>query len=137
MTAYLKCGVANIVGPRICFDGRNDIMSGIYNNIGVGLNIILVNGDFSDQHAIKNPTSQNRNCLMPSLRMTDTIRETFVSMGSTGAKSLETRDGWVFVEAGYMNGQMKHNVETSVYDGWQGVVEMGGCILRKSRERGI
>uniref|UniRef100_A0A8C7I0K2 Uncharacterized protein n=1 Tax=Oncorhynchus kisutch TaxID=8019 RepID=A0A8C7I0K2_ONCKI len=83
------------------------------------------------------------NCWMPSLRMTNTIRETFVSMGSTGAKSLETRDGWVFVGAGYMNGQsplkkyMKHNFETNVYDGWPGVMEMGGCILRNSRERGI
>uniref|UniRef100_A0A8C8K8D9 Uncharacterized protein n=1 Tax=Oncorhynchus tshawytscha TaxID=74940 RepID=A0A8C8K8D9_ONCTS len=92
---------------------------------------------------LKTRLDKIENCLMPSLRMTNTIRETFVSMGSTGAKSLETRDDWVFVGAGYMNGQsplkkyMKHNVETNVYDGWPGVVEMGGCILRKSRERGI
>lgn len=40
---------------------------------------------------------------MPSLRMTDAIKETFVSLGNTGVMSLETRDG--FVGAGDMNGQ--------------------------------
>uniref|UniRef100_A0A674EVJ7 Uncharacterized protein n=1 Tax=Salmo trutta TaxID=8032 RepID=A0A674EVJ7_SALTR len=72
--------------------------------------------------------------------MTDAIRETFVSLGSTEVMSLETRDGWVFV--GLKKSilyalcviHFLNNVETNVYDGWPGVVEVGGCIPRRSRE---
>ncbi|MED6236956.1 hypothetical protein ATANTOWER_016764, partial [Ataeniobius toweri] len=36
----IQSGVANVVGPKICFDGKN-IMSHILNNVGPGLNIVV------------------------------------------------------------------------------------------------
>ncbi|XP_030825417.1 protein FAM3A-like, partial [Camarhynchus parvulus] len=39
----LLSGAANVVGPRICLEGR-ELMSSVKNNVGRGLNIALVNG---------------------------------------------------------------------------------------------
>ncbi|XP_074387215.1 protein FAM3A isoform X6 [Zonotrichia albicollis] len=38
----LLSGAANVVGPRICLEGR-ELMSSVKNNVGRGLNIALVN----------------------------------------------------------------------------------------------
>uniref|UniRef100_A0A4W5MGD4 FAM3 metabolism regulating signaling molecule D n=1 Tax=Hucho hucho TaxID=62062 RepID=A0A4W5MGD4_9TELE len=133
--------------------------SSVYNNIMVELNIVLVNVKVERLKRLIPSTCilkvRTRWCFLreiklqtivllasddPATKMTDAVRETFVSLGSTGVMSLETRDGWVFVRAGDMNGQspfekvVKNNVETNVYDGWPGVVEVGGCIQSRSRE---
>ncbi|XP_071657400.1 protein FAM3A-like [Patagioenas fasciata] len=39
----LVSGAANVIGPRICLEGRM-LMSSALNNVGRGLNIALVNG---------------------------------------------------------------------------------------------
>ncbi|KAJ8369767.1 hypothetical protein SKAU_G00097950 [Synaphobranchus kaupii] len=41
---YVKSGAANVVGPKICFEDQI-IMSSAKNNIGTGLNIVLINGE--------------------------------------------------------------------------------------------
>ncbi|XP_074787203.1 protein FAM3A isoform X3 [Athene noctua] len=40
----LLSGAANVIGPRICLEGRV-LMSSVKNNVGRGLNIALVNGE--------------------------------------------------------------------------------------------
>lgn len=71
---HISSGAANVVGPKICFDGKmyvcemvaaeltegwkcewpwktepylylNSIMSHVLNNVGPGLNIVVVNGE--------------------------------------------------------------------------------------------
>ncbi|XP_008284051.1 protein FAM3C isoform X2 [Stegastes partitus] len=41
---HISSGAANVVGPKICFDGKI-IMSHVFNNVGPGLNIVVVNGE--------------------------------------------------------------------------------------------
>ncbi|NXX67168.1 FAM3C protein, partial [Spizella passerina] len=41
----MSSGAANVVGPKICVED-NVLMSGVKNNVGRGINMALVNGNF-------------------------------------------------------------------------------------------
>ncbi|XP_054586650.1 protein FAM3C isoform X2 [Nothobranchius furzeri] len=152
----IHSGAATVVGPKICFDGKN-IMSHILNNVGPGLNIVVINdtngviekygylnmitGDSGQILAYLKDIKPGMIVLVASYddattKMTDEIRETFVAMGSTLIGSLNHRDNWVF--AGRAGTKIKSFYEkllvsdekTNVFDGWPGMVKVGGCFPR-------
>ncbi|XP_056292680.1 protein FAM3C [Pseudoliparis swirei] len=147
-------GAANVVGPKICFDGKI-IMSNVMNNVGPGLNIVVVNGKNGqvEKFGYLNMDFGNAEYILAYLKeiqpgmivlvasfddvtpkMTDDMREVFVGMGSTLIKSVKPRDSWVFAgQAGTENRsvfekQAVNDEKTNVYEGWPERVEMAGCI---------
>ncbi|KAM4740155.1 protein FAM3C [Anableps anableps] len=152
----IRSGAANVVGPKICFDGKN-IMSHILNNVGPGLNIVVVNGENGvvEKFGYLNMISGNSADILAYLKeikpgmivlvasfddaatkMTDEIRHMFVEMGSTLIGSVKHRDNWVF--AGRMGIKIKRFFEqraendrkANIFDGWPEMVEVGGCFPR-------
>ncbi|KAJ8258088.1 hypothetical protein GJAV_G00193040 [Gymnothorax javanicus] len=127
---HLRTGAANVIGPKICFEDEI-IMSSVKNNIGPGLNIVLINAetgkilkfesfnlysktpdsaDFCDSDgllAFLKDLKPGTIVLVasfdePTSNLSDEAREVFVSLGSTWIKSLRFRDGWVFAGAAGM-----------------------------------
>ncbi|XP_036388212.1 protein FAM3C-like isoform X2 [Megalops cyprinoides] len=154
---HIKSGVTNVIGPSICFNGQI-IMSGVKNNIGQGLNIVIANGETGniEKSAFFNMYNGDPKELLalleaikpgmiilvatfddPATKLTKEIREAFSNLGSTSIKSVKFRDNWVFAGAlgtlG-MEGEspfeklLKNNKETNVYEGWPSMVEVGGCF---------
>ncbi|XP_034550654.1 protein FAM3C [Notolabrus celidotus] len=150
---HIWSGAANVVGPKICFNGKI-IMSHVLNNIGPGINIVVVNGERGDleKFGYFNMISGGKNNILEYLktikpgsivlvasymnvtpRMTDEIRDVFESMGSRFIQSLKKKDGWIF--AGKIGAKEKslfervsvNDEKTNIYDEWPHVVEMGGC----------
>ncbi|XP_070693743.1 protein FAM3C [Pempheris klunzingeri] len=153
---HITSGAANVVGPKICFDGKT-IMSHVLNNAGPGLNIVVVNGETGvvEKFGYLNMKDGNTKDILAYLKeikpgmivlvasfddvtkkMTDEMREAFVGMGSTLIKSVKARDSWVFAgRAGTESKSLfeKHAVsekKTNIYEGWPEVVEVGGCFPR-------
>ncbi|KAL6112035.1 uncharacterized protein ACO6RY_08881 [Pungitius sinensis] len=156
----ITSGAANVVGPKICFDGKI-IMSNVLNNVGPGLNIVLVNGRNGkvEKYGYLNMDAGNEEYILAYLKdikpgmialvasfddvtakMTDEMREVFVGMGSTLIKSIKPRDAWVFAgRAGAQNKSLLENQavsdnNTNIYGRWPETVEIGGCILRTVTE---
>ncbi|KAL4655952.1 protein FAM3D [Arapaima gigas] len=154
---FLKTGVANVIGPRICFEGQV-VMSGIHNNIGQGLNIVLVNavtgevekydffnmysGNIDDLLNFLKDIKEGTVILVASFddsatKMTDEVREIFISMGSSHIKSLQFRDLWLFVGAKGTTQKspfekiVKNDKETNFFNGWPGVTKLEGCFPQK------
>uniref|UniRef100_A0A3B3Y895 ILEI/PANDER domain-containing protein n=1 Tax=Poecilia mexicana TaxID=48701 RepID=A0A3B3Y895_9TELE len=166
----IQSGAANVVGPKICFDGKN-IMSHIMNNVGPGLNIVVVNvsndnlfntfqtlsfieapqfllfpnlnsiSDSADILAYLNEIKPGMIVLVASFddaatKMTDEIRQMFVEMGSTLIGSVKRRDNWVFAGRtgikikSFFEQVTENDKETNIFDGWPGMVEVGGCFPR-------
>ncbi|XP_074535478.1 protein FAM3C [Halichoeres trimaculatus] len=154
---HLWSGAANIVGPKICFDGKI-LMSHVVNNIGPGINIVVINNESGVvvKLGFLNMENGNKDSMLDFLktippgsivllasfrdvipRMTDEMRDVFEEMGSTMVKSLKSRDGWVF--AGKMGAKEKsifekvaaNDKDTNLYDEWPRVVEIGGCYPKK------
>lgn len=154
----IRSGAANVVGPKICVEGKI-IMSQALNNVGPGLNIVVLNGEngtvekhgfFNMQAGIKDPQNVVRYLkeIKPGMivlvasfddvtkRMTNEMREMFVGMGSTLIKSVKRRDSWVFAgRAGTGNKsvfekQVANDEKTNAYEGWPHLVEVGGCFPR-------
>ncbi|XP_075039428.1 protein FAM3C-like [Mixophyes fleayi] len=150
-------GAANVVGPSICLEDKI-IMSGVKNNIGRGLNIALVNastaevlstghydmysGDIKEVKKFLEPMKEGTLVFVatyddPATKLDAPTRELFSSFGSSIAKKLGFRDGWLFVGGkGIKNKSpfeqhIKNNKETNKYDGWPEVLEMDGCIPKK------
>ncbi|XP_041836259.1 protein FAM3C isoform X2 [Melanotaenia boesemani] len=150
----IASGAANVVGPKICFDGRN-IMSHVLNNVGPGLNVVVVNGENGDieKFGYLNINAGNPEDILTYLKeiqsdmivlvasfddmatkLTDEMREIFVGMGSTLISSVNQRDNWVF--AGRVGTSIKSRFEklavndenTNVFEGWPEMVEVGGCF---------
>ncbi|XP_075966862.1 protein FAM3C [Anarhichas minor] len=136
-------------------------MSYAMNNVGPGLNIVVVNGKNGtvEKFGYLNMINGNTEDILAYLKeikpgmivlvasfddsspkMTDDIREVFVGMGSTLIKSVKRRDSWVFAgRAGTENKSLfeKQNVnddKTNIYEGWPEMVEMGGCIPRNQTD---
>ncbi|XP_078025127.1 protein FAM3C [Epinephelus lanceolatus] len=153
---HIRSGAANIVGPKICFDGKI-IMSHVLNNVGPGLNIVVVNGESGTvkKFGYLNMKDGNPEDIMAYLteitpgmivlvasfddvtkKMTKEMREVFAGMGSTLIKSVKHRDSWVFAgRAGPGNKslfekQAVNDKKTNIYEGWPDVVEVGGCFPR-------
>ncbi|KAI1897159.1 hypothetical protein AGOR_G00080320 [Albula goreensis] len=153
----IRSGAANVIGPKICFDGQV-IMSSVKNNIGSGLNIALINvatgkvekigdfnmysGDVKELLKFMKDIKPGTVVLVasydePATKMTDELRAMFVSLGSSMIKSVGFRDGWVFAGAVGIKQKtpferhIKNDKAKNVYDGWPEMLEMGGCIPRR------
>ncbi|XP_017263673.1 protein FAM3C [Kryptolebias marmoratus] len=152
----LRSGAANVVGPQICFEGKT-IMSHILNNVGPGLNMVIVNaesglveksgfvnviaGEKEDILAFLKAIKPGKIVLVASFinaatKMTREMRNIFVNMGSTSILNVRHRDNWVF--AGISASKIKSPFEkrvvndekTNAFDGWPQMVEVGGCFPR-------
>ncbi|XP_034442274.1 protein FAM3C isoform X1 [Hippoglossus hippoglossus] len=146
----IRSGAANTVGPKICFDGKT-IMSEARNNVGGGLDIVVVNGKTGvvENARILNGSPQETLSFLKDIKpgmivlvasydnangMTDEIRNLFSEMGSSKAKSLKFRDNWVFaVRTGLENTLHfeKINVndeKNNLYEGWPETAEVEGCF---------
>uniref|UniRef100_A0A3P8SZ71 FAM3 metabolism regulating signaling molecule D n=1 Tax=Amphiprion percula TaxID=161767 RepID=A0A3P8SZ71_AMPPE len=156
---HIRSGAANVVGPNICFDGKI-IMSHVLNNVGPGLNIVVVNGEsgvvekshYLDMNAGKDILAYLKE-IKPGMivlvasfddvtkKMTDEMREIFVGMGSALIKSVKHRDSWVFAgRAGaksksLFEKQAAHDEKTNIYEGWPEMVEVAGCFPRNQTDR--
>ncbi|XP_029287785.1 protein FAM3C isoform X1 [Cottoperca gobio] len=153
---HITSGAANVVGPKICFDGKI-IMSHVFNNVGPGLNVVVVNGTngvvdkfgyLNMKLGIKKDILAYLTNIQPGMIvlvasfddmttiLTNEMREVFVGMGSSLIKSVKHRDNWVFAGiAGTENRSLfeKHAVndqKTNIYEGWPDVVELSGCFPR-------
>ncbi|XP_070759245.1 protein FAM3C isoform X1 [Enoplosus armatus] len=153
---HIRSGAANVVGPKICFEGKI-IMSHVLNNVGPGLNIVVVNGEkgLVEKFGYLNMKAGNPEDILGYLKaikpgmivlvasfddvttkMTKEMREIFVGMGSTLIKSVKVRDSWVFAgRAGAKNRslfekQAVNDDKTNIYEKWPVVVEVGGCFPR-------
>ncbi|KAM6928444.1 protein FAM3C [Xenentodon cancila] len=132
-------------------------MSHLKNNVGPGLNIVVVNGENGVVEKRGNFNMSNGNpedisgylkeikpgmmILVASFddvapKLTDEMREIFVGMGSTLITSVKRRDNWVFAgRAGTKNKSpfekhAVHDEKTNVFEGWPQMVEVGGCFPR-------
>uniref|UniRef100_A0A8C3JUW6 FAM3 metabolism regulating signaling molecule D n=1 Tax=Calidris pygmaea TaxID=425635 RepID=A0A8C3JUW6_9CHAR len=121
----ITSGAANVVGPSICFEDKI-IMSSVKNNIGRGLNIMLVNGE-SGGHKLPSPhtrgpflpregTDINKLDAFlqeikvgtivlvasyddPATKMNAKVQAHFERLGSSHVRKLGFRDNWVFLGA--------------------------------------
>ncbi|NP_001079695.1 Protein FAM3D-like [Xenopus laevis] len=152
-------GAANVVGPSICFENII-IMSSVRNNIGRGLNIALINastgiliktdsfdmysGDVKPLLDFIKPVKDGTLVFVasfddPGTKLNDEARAVFTEFGSSYAKKINFRDSWLFVGGKGINSKspfeqhIKNNKETNKYDGWPEVLEMEGCIPRKTK----
>ncbi|XP_070815265.1 protein FAM3D [Chaetodon trifascialis] len=153
---HIRSGAANVVGPKICFEGKI-IMSHVLNNVAPGLNIVVVNGESGvvEKHDSLNMASGNPDDILAYLKeikpgmivlvasfddvtekMTNEMREVFAGMGSTLINSLKYRDSWVFAgRAGTQNKspyemQAVNDEKTNIYEEWPDLVEVAGCFPR-------
>uniref|UniRef100_A0AAZ1XCD7 ILEI/PANDER domain-containing protein n=1 Tax=Oreochromis aureus TaxID=47969 RepID=A0AAZ1XCD7_OREAU len=151
----IRSGAADIVGPTVCFDGKI-IMSHALNNVGPGLNIAVINGEFvelltqkkriliyypKDILAHLKKIKRGMIVLVASFddvtqKMTNEMREIFSEMGSTLIRSVKRRDSWVFAgRAGtkiksLFEKQAVNDEKNNIYGGWPEMVEVGGCFPR-------
>ncbi|KAM9680603.1 protein FAM3D isoform 2-T2 [Dama dama] len=150
-------GAANVVGPTMCFEDQM-IMSPVKNNVGRGLNIVLVDGttgvvlkqkcfdmysgDASLLAKFLKEISEQMLVLVasyddPGTKMNKEIRELFSNLGSTHVMQLGFRDSWVFLGAQNFKSKspfeqfLKNDPETNKYDGWPELLELEGCVPRK------
>uniref|UniRef100_A0A4W6D818 FAM3 metabolism regulating signaling molecule D n=1 Tax=Lates calcarifer TaxID=8187 RepID=A0A4W6D818_LATCA len=157
---YIRSGAANVVGPKICFDGKI-IMSHVLNNVGPGLNIVVVNGENGvvEKFGYLNMKTGNPQEILTYLKeikpgmivlvasfddittkLTNEMRNLFVGMGSTFIKSIKRKDNWVFAgRAGTQNRslfekQAFNDDRTNIYEGWPDMVEVSGCFPRTIRQ---
>uniref|UniRef100_A0A3Q3E7P9 FAM3 metabolism regulating signaling molecule D n=1 Tax=Hippocampus comes TaxID=109280 RepID=A0A3Q3E7P9_HIPCM len=153
---HVRSGAANVVGPKICFDGKT-IMSHVLNNVGPGLNIVVVNSengavdrcgylnmkDGEDILAYLKEIKPGEIVIVASFddattKMTKEMREIFVGMGSALIESVSYRDNWVFAGRGgtasrsSFEKRAANDDASNVYDGWPMAVEVGGCFPRSS-----
>ncbi|KAM4589067.1 protein FAM3C isoform 2-T2 [Odontesthes bonariensis] len=157
---HIRSGAANVIGPKICFNGKN-IMSHVLNNVEPGINIVVVNGENGvvEKFGYLNINAGDPEDILAYLKdikpaaivlvasfddvatkLTDEMREIFVDMGSTLISSLKPRDNWVF--AGRAGTKIKslfekhavNNESTNVFEEWPEMVEVGGCFPRTLTE---
>uniref|UniRef100_A0A3Q2TAT3 FAM3 metabolism regulating signaling molecule D n=1 Tax=Fundulus heteroclitus TaxID=8078 RepID=A0A3Q2TAT3_FUNHE len=149
-----SCGPAVKINFHLCL---NSIMSHVLNNVGPGLNIVVVNGENGvvEKFGYLNMISGNSADILAYLKMikpgmivlvasfdtaatkrTDEIRQIFVEMGSTLIGSVKHRDNWVFAgRAGikiksFFEQRAENDKRTNPFDGWPEMVEVGGCFPR-------
>uniref|UniRef100_A0A667YUV2 FAM3 metabolism regulating signaling molecule D n=1 Tax=Myripristis murdjan TaxID=586833 RepID=A0A667YUV2_9TELE len=151
---HIISGAADVVGPNICFEGKI-IMSNLLNNVGLGLNMVLVNvmmtfvlyslpKDPKDILAYLKAIKPGTIVLVASFddvtpKMTNEMREIFVGLGSSLIKSVKRRDTWVFAGGGGTSKnspfeKVSHPLDekTNIYGAWPEMVEVAGCFPRKS-----
>lgn len=153
----IESGAANVVGPRICFEGKI-LMSSVKNNVGPGINLALVDGATGEE--IENnyfnmysgdvkPLKEFLSKIKPntivlaasyddiSTKMDAEARKHFVDMGSSLIESVKFRDNWIFVGAKGIQHKspfeqhIKNNATANKYEGWPELIAMTGCIPQK------
>ncbi|KAG5838078.1 hypothetical protein ANANG_G00219980 [Anguilla anguilla] len=154
---HILSGAANVIGPKICFEDQI-IISSAKNNIGAGLNIVLINGEtgktlkfdsfnmysgkVEDLLKFMKDVKPGTIALVasfddPGTKLTNEARDIFVKLGSSMIKSVGFRDSWVFAGAAGIaqnspfEKHVKNEKEKNVYDGWPEIVEVSGCFPRK------
>ncbi|XP_053492428.1 protein FAM3C [Ictalurus furcatus] len=151
---FLRSGAANIIGPKICFNNRI-IMSGGHNNVGWGVNAVIVDGETgnilnSDFFKVNSAglldflkTIEEGNIVLvasyndPAEQLTDEVRELFAGMGSSMVYSVKHRDNWMFAGARGLNKEspfeklIVNDKKTNAYGDWPELGELGGCFPRK------
>ncbi|XP_074387214.1 protein FAM3A isoform X5 [Zonotrichia albicollis] len=136
----LLSGAANVVGPRICLEGR-ELMSSVKNNVGRGLNIALVN-DVEELLRFLRPLHEGTLVLVasyddPATKLTDESRRIFGELGSAVAKDLGFRDSWVFLGAKGVQDRspfeqhVRNSRGSNKYEGWPEALELGGCVPQR------
>ncbi|XP_034022280.1 protein FAM3C-like [Thalassophryne amazonica] len=153
-SVQIRSGMANVLGPRICFDGKI-IMSHAMNNIGPGLNIVVVNGEngaveklgYLDMiNGVEADILEYLQAIQPGKivlvasfddvtpKMTDEMRRVLAGMGSSLINSVQQRDSWVFAgQAGVdkmspFEMQVANNAKANAFEGWPEAVEVTGCF---------
>ncbi|XP_067095561.1 protein FAM3C-like [Osmerus mordax] len=153
----ITSGAADVVGPKICFEGKI-VMSGVINNVGHGLNIVVVNGENGtvEKCAYLNMIIGKPEDILAYLKdikpgmivlaasfhdvakmLTDEMREIFDALGSTMIKSIKHRDSWVFAGGAGTNEKSPFekvavsDPKSNIYEGWPDVAKIGGCFPRK------
>ncbi|XP_069501330.1 protein FAM3A [Ambystoma mexicanum] len=153
-------GAANVIGPKICFEDKM-LMSSVLENIGRGLNIVLVNGvngeliaakyfdmwagDVNDLLKFLRPMYEGTLIMVasyddPATKMNDETRKIFGDLGSNAVKELAFRDSWVFVGANGIQDKspfeqhIKNNKNTNKYEGWPEALELEGCVPARTNE---
>ncbi|XP_037390654.1 protein FAM3C [Pygocentrus nattereri] len=151
---FIRSGLANIVGPKICLN-NTIIMGGLINNIGRGLNIVVVKGETGEilAHRYFNVFSGGLLEFLKSIQigsivlvasyddpaavLTDEIIEIFAGLGSTMSGSVKKRDTWVFagsagiLEESQFEKLTANDEKSNVYGDWPEMEEVGGCFPRK------
>ncbi|KAJ1094829.1 hypothetical protein NDU88_000013 [Pleurodeles waltl] len=153
-------GAANVIGPKICFEDRM-LMSSVQNNVGRGLNVVLLNGvngelidaqsfdmwagDVNDLLKFIRPLYDGTLIMVasyddPATKMNEEARKIFMELGSSAAKDLAFRDSWAFVGAKGIEDKspfelhMKNNKATNKYEGWPEALELEGCVPARTNE---
>ncbi|CAL8386089.1 unnamed protein product [Gadus morhua 'NCC'] len=153
----IASGAASVVGPKICLEDHI-LMSGVKNNVGRGINIVLVNGetgaliktDFYDMWAgdvapfIKflKEIPDGTVVMMatfddPATKLNEEARKLISELGSSVVNSLKFRDNWIFVGGKGIKTKtpfeqhIKNSADTNKYEGWPEVLEMEGCIPQR------
>ncbi|XP_076124935.1 protein FAM3C isoform X1 [Alosa pseudoharengus] len=149
---YIRSGVANVVPPKICFQGKV-IISAANMNTGPGLNIALldnktgnvVSSEFHFQgsdlldflrgimpgHIILIASYDN-----PASMLTGEIREIFMGLGSSIIQRVGTCDSWVFaVQKGSKERPFEKYIpndeKTNTYKEWPDYIELSGCLSKR------
>ncbi|KAG7269991.1 hypothetical protein CRUP_027543 [Coryphaenoides rupestris] len=142
----MASGAASVVGPKICLED-NILMSGVKNNVGRGINVVLVNGetgvliktDFFDMWAgevapfIKFLKEIPDGTVVMMATFDDPATKKLISeLGSSVATSLKFRDNWIFVGGKGIKTKtpfeqhIKNSGDTNKYEGWPEVLGDGG-----------
>ncbi|XP_066522772.1 protein FAM3C isoform X2 [Hoplias malabaricus] len=151
---FIRSGLANVIGPKICFNNKI-VMGGIMDNVGWGLNIVVVKGETGEilKNEYFNVYSRELSEFLkliergsiillasfenPEVVLTEEIRELFAGLGSKMSHAIKKRDTWVFAGAA---GVVKERVfeklvandeKSNAYGDWPAMEEVGGCFPRK------
>ncbi|XP_012684777.1 protein FAM3C isoform X2 [Clupea harengus] len=149
---YISSGAADVVGPKICFEGKV-IMSGVKNNVGRGLNIVLLDGETGN--IVRSSYFKGSDDWLDFLRsiqpghitlvasfddpasiLTDEAREIFRGLGSSVIQTLGTRDGWVFAsQKGSKESPFEKHIsndeKTNRYERWPEIIDVSGCFHKR------
>ncbi|XP_034381896.1 protein FAM3C [Cyclopterus lumpus] len=153
----MASGAASVVGPRICLEDKL-VMSAVKNNVGRGVNIVLVNGrtgeviktDFFDLWGgdvapfIKflKGIAEGTVVMMASFddlstKLNDEAKKLIADLGSSVISNMGFRDNWVFVGGKGIKTKspfelhIKNSADTNKFDGWPDVLEMEGCVPQR------
>lgn len=146
-------GAANVIGPRICWNGT-DIMRSKLNNVDRGMNVAVVNlegksprystfdlygHDSTDLKAFLNLLQPGEIILVASyddaaFRLDADARSLLASLGSKISTTISFRDGWVFIGAKNLpsfptkEAHIPNDKESNKYGDWPEAIEISGCI---------
>lgn len=153
---HIWSGAANVVGPKICFNGKI-IMSHVLNNVYTGINIVQINEERGvvENHGSFNLVNGNPADILNYLKeikpgsivlvasftdispkLTEEIMDIFEKMGSSMIRKVKSHDNWVFAgkteakERSLFEKLVPNDPQTNLYDDWPRVADLSGCLLK-------